>query len=259
MTKSPVLPSYRLLFTALKETSCSYFPVLKQAWLPILFLHLSSAALSQYFEYSAYILRIRGREDILLISLTAALELITTTLFSTLWILLIATAARSLHPHTPTEHEEPQPSPPFFRLVTRHLNQLLIEQLRGVAAVIWRIPLLILPALFEFVRLLLIPFVVIFDRRYSEGKIDALQTSRELARGRWLLLALTLLVHALASHFIEELIFGPRSQWAWESPTSFALTTLLTLFIEVFSALFFFAIYRQISLSASSSGEALNE
>lgn len=60
------------------------------------------------------------------------------------------------------------------------LNQTLIESVRALSAVIIRVPLFIVPAVFEWFRLLPVPFVVLFDSSYAQGRSDALEASRSL-------------------------------------------------------------------------------
>lgn len=60
----------------------------------------------------------------------------------------------------------------------RALNLSLIESVRALSAIILRVPFFVVPAVFEWLRMIPIPFVVLFDSAYSRGEIDALAASR---------------------------------------------------------------------------------
>ncbi len=103
---------------------------------------------------------------------------------------------------------------------------LLIESLRSLAATLWRVPLLILPALWEFIRLTPVPYVVMFDKSYRRGEIDVLKASRAFfARHRLFVLGLLLLM-MLNAVVIE--FFEPKMDLApiWETPFDFLLPLL---------------------------------
>ncbi|MBK9322987.1 MAG: hypothetical protein IPM97_08615 [Bdellovibrionaceae bacterium] len=81
------------------------------------------------------------------------------------------------------------------------LNLLLIETVRSLSAIIVRLPLLLLPALAEWYRLLSIPFVVLFDQSYRSGNIDALKASRRFTREHYKLVLLASLAMAVPTVF----------------------------------------------------------
>jgi hypothetical protein len=73
----------------------------------------------------------------------------------------------------------------------RSFELIIIETLRSFAAILFRIPLLVLPAVYEWLRLLPVPYLVLLDRRYRAGERDALTEARCLFAGhRWLILSL---------------------------------------------------------------------
>ena len=106
----------------------------------------------------------------------------------------------------------------------RTINQLLIENIRALAAILYRVPLFIFPALAEFVRLAFVSYTVIFDPEYWHGRVDALKRSRELTRGNFWVLGLALSFTGPGWTFIKWLIFSDDMN-LFENP-------LLTIFAE---------------------------
>lgn len=73
------------------------------------------------------------------------------------------------------------------------INLIAIENTRSLSACIFRIPLLIVPAIVEWFRLMPIPYIVLLDQHYNLGKVDALKASRRFfSANKLLVLALTL-------------------------------------------------------------------
>lgn len=88
--------------------------------------------------------------------------------------------------------------------IFRTLELLVIETLRVIAASLIRVPLLLLPAVFEWIRLTPTPFIVLFDPAYAHGETDAIQSARRYFRQHYprvlalLLPALILMLAELA-------------------------------------------------------------
>lgn len=124
---------------------------------------------------------------------------------------------------------------------TAHLiNQLAIENTRSLAACIIRIPLFIVPAVLEWVRLLPISYVVLLDADYMNGKVDALRASRRFfSSHKTFVLLLTL---PLMFGFILELFLTDSpidSLPIWSAPLqhigSIAIIACIRLAIDGFS------------------------
>ncbi len=77
------------------------------------------------------------------------------------------------------------PRSPLSRM--RRMNLLIIESTRAMASVMFRIPLLVLPALLQWVRLAPLPYLILLSPDYEGGKIDALKLSSQFASQRRLL------------------------------------------------------------------------
>lgn len=220
------------LIGALKETVRSIARVPTMTWLPLLVLHLADVGTHQYFTYASELIRSRGREDLLLIAATASLEVLFNLIWTALWLITVVDAIGTA----------PEPV-----RITRHLNPLLIEQIRALASVFWRLPLLIVPAIARYVRLSLVPFVVLCDPRYAQGGIDALENSRGLSRGHFFLLTLALSTNAIVPEVVRRLAQGDRSELFWLNPWGVGLGAALTFPLNIVTTVFMCGLYRQFS------------
>lgn len=103
----------------------------------------------------------------------------------------------------------------FFRTA----ELIIIETLRGIAASMLRLPLLIIPGIFEWIRLTPIPYIVLFDRGYQDGKKDALRAARIFFAGHKARVLLLLIPVAVI--FIVELAGETSAKDAipiWDAP-----------------------------------------
>lgn len=125
-------------------------------------------------------------------------------------------------------------------------NQLLIENIRAVAAMIWRIPFLIVPALVEYVRLTFVSHIVLLDPKYQRGEVDALQRSRDLVKGRFLMILVLMIILSLIPLVSAQLMQGGDIQWPWEHPLSFLLKTAFLLFMHLVFEIFLVALFLRI-------------
>ncbi len=239
--ETPQPPALRLLADALRGTAKLFGPVIAHAWPRLLFLHAIQLGASQFFSFAMDFIRLSGREDLGLIALIAASELIFSLLWSAAWILAVATVAHE------TLRAHAAPGPGYGEEMVKHFNQIVIEQTRSMAAILWRAPLLIIPALVQYVRLTFVPLIVIFDPHYSMGQVDALKRSRELTRGYFLLLALLVVFSTLVPWTVEELTQGSGGPWIWENPLGVLVSSALTLPINVAISLLLYFVFRGIN------------
>jgi hypothetical protein len=113
------------------------------------------------------------------------------------------------------------PSSPSFhkQSALSVINLIAIENTRSLAACIYRIPLLVIPAVVEWFRLLPVPYIVLLDPDYSLGKIDALKASRQFfSSNKLFVFALTI---PLIIGFAAELLISDSpidSLAVWEAP-----------------------------------------
>lgn len=221
-----------------RESLRLIIPTLKKAALPLISLHLASVLAYQYFDFAITTFMSRGREDLLFMSLIAGLQLLFSLLWSAAWVLVISSVA--------SEQTSAEPShPPLSRRFADHFNQLVIEQVRVLAGVIWRLPLLILPAVLFYIRMLLVPYIVIFDPSYQKGRVDALAESRQLSRGHLFLFSALLFASYLLPSLSEDLVFGEGSRSVMNNPLSVAIAAIVTFFIQVWLGIFLFSVARR--------------
>lgn len=216
---------------------------------PLLFaLHLIEAGTGQFFTYATEYLRDTGREDILFIATIALLEMVVTMLWSAAWLIAIAGPVASLW----RGEIQLAPSHRYARAFIQHFNQILIEQVRALAAVLWRVPLLLIPASNEYIRLSFVPLVVVFDSAYSEGGVDALQESRRLAKGNFWKLSFVVLLAVLAPWMVQSLAQSEGSELIWENPIGVSIGWLATFFVNLFATVYLCAFYYEIRARKSS-------
>ena len=226
--------SLAIAIAAGRDALSLYLKVFRVAWYWLIPLHLIDAGSNQLFSVLTERLQAMGREDFLSLAGIAFVELIFTMIWSAAWILVLTVSAQFASNSRP----ESSPSRPFA--------QVLIEEIRVLASILWRLPLLLFPALFQYVRMAFVPFIVILDPAYARGEVDALKKSQRLSRGRFWLLALTILVSLALPWFLDELAQGENSS-IWVEPLKGAASTTVTLFINVATGLFLFSLYRRVA------------
>jgi hypothetical protein len=240
--------STSIAFDALRRTAQLYGRVLRAGWLRLITLHNLFVAIAQILQYATDLVRESAREDITWIALIAIAEMIASLIWWSAWYVAVAE----------TTHAETYdlPPPPLFSSLGQHLNRLLIEQTRALARVLWWVPALILPAGFQYVRLSFVPFVVIFDRDYKHGRVDALEKSSRLSRGRFWLLALTVLVSFAIPAVFEEVAQGSGGSSILSNPFGVSLGAVLTLFINLATSMFLYLVFEGASHGLDTTNQA---
>ena len=232
-------PSTRALSDAAK-----LFPrVLQRALISLILIHLARSISSELFSFGSSYIQGRGREDLTLIIAAALVQFVFELFWGSLWSLTAIRATRDvLRGSNPSESATPASAQENFQL----LNQLLIENVRGLAAVLYRAPLLILPAVLELVRLVFVPEVVLLDPDYDAGRVDALTRSRELTRGHWTALIATGLINLALSTLVTEMAQGSIEGWMWLRPHLFLLAVTITFFITLGYEIFLVQFYMRL-------------
>jgi hypothetical protein len=242
MTGEHSLSAFKLTWLSVKDTAQFCGGVIARAWLALLVLHFISEVSDEVFTAASDRVLGSGKEDLAMIALVVFAQLIFSLLWSAVWTLILAVSAIDT-----LEKRIPRP---FTEICSHYLNPVLIESTRSLASIVFRVPLLILPAAIEYIRLLFVPYVVVFDSAYNLGKVDALESSRRLTKGRWILLVAVLVVSLGLPEFVHSFTQSEISPWFWDNPLSFAITAGLTLFINVFAGLFLFALFRRIFMTS---------
>jgi hypothetical protein len=84
----------------------------------------------------------------------------------------------------------------------RHLRDLVIESLRGLGRIAVGL-LLIVPGIKRLVQYYLIPYIVMFDPDYQDGKIDVLIEAEKLLKGHFLKFASLLLLTQIVIFVVQ--------------------------------------------------------
>jgi hypothetical protein len=131
----------------------------------------------------------------------------------------------------------------------KNLGFLMKEQLRAWGQVMLWSLLLILPGIYKFIQLMLVPFVVCLDPAYSQGKADALQTAKRLSQGQRLKLLGLLALFAVVFPVLITLADEHRS--FFRTPMSALLICFVEMLINLSFALLLWTIFRRSSHAQS--------
>lgn len=234
--------STKLMARSLRETLREFIAVIKNSWGFLAGLTLAQGLANQVFSFALDSLRESGREDLALIAFFAVAQLIFSLAWGAIWLVAVVRA----------EQQARNPQMIQVHSIWRDFNTLMIEEVRILAAVLWRLPLLVIPSLTEYVRLTFVPYIVVLDPEYRRGQRDALAASRALSRGHFWLLSFTLLVSIVLPWIFEELARGDGGMMIWENPVGVPLGWVLTLLINLVTSLFLLKLFRGIFPKVSS-------
>lgn len=220
-----------------------FLPVLKISLPVFIGLQVARTMGDEYFTYAMDFVSKTGREDLTLLVTLVTFNMIFNLAWTTLWVMTVTEGAVAV--------SEGRPTKSLGQLLAAHWNQLLIEQIRALAAILFRLPLLIVPALVAYIRLAFVPLTVLLDPAYARGEVEALRESRNMAKGRFLLLTFWSLASLLIPYLFDSIFGDSQSQFAWENPLGALLSAGVGLSVNLASLLFLFALYRQISVRKS--------
>lgn len=227
-------------------------PVAKKgapALLGLFFLHL---LISQYDGLAATVIRERGREDVSLIAMTAMITVILQALWSAAMVLVTSLVAATVADSRmasgdASEHSALSSGFELGELFLERYPRLVIEGLRAMAAVIFRLPLLILPAMIEWVRLSLVQYVVILNPAYTRGEVDALMESRRLTQGRFWFLSSVYSVGPTFLLILYAFSGGESELLIWKKPIATLLIEAARFAIEFYAALLLYLTFQEIT------------
>lgn len=127
----------------------------------------------------------------------------------------------------------------YSEILARSFPQLIIENMRSWgSAMTWGL-LLILPGFIRFFQLYFVPFIVMMDKDYAEGKIDALKSSHRKTNQVWLSLSVVV--------FIFDFLLPLITHGAFDEYRSLSKTPLPAVML-ILSDLIFFILSVQICL-----------
>lgn len=123
-----------------------------------------------------------------------------------------------------------------------HLEQGLIESLRGfLKAVKWGF-LLIIPGLIKAIRFQFVNFIVCTNKDYTIGKVDALETSERLTKKHlWGLIFLFILFGSLTLSTSSSYLF-------FQKPLLVGFTESLSLILITFEITYMFYVFQELNI-----------
>ncbi|ASD63899.1 hypothetical protein [Bdellovibrio bacteriovorus] len=125
----------------------------------------------------------------------------------------------------------------------KNLNQMYIETLRAWGKTLQWTLLLILPGIWKYVELSMVPFVVTSSPQYDEGKVDALKGSALIVRRRWfVILAILILFHLFIPGVLTTVFDAYRL--IWKTPLQSLLLSALDTYLLLVSTHILFNIFR---------------
>jgi hypothetical protein len=123
-------------------------------------------------------------------------------------------------------------------------NRVAIELVRAVSAILYRVPILVLPAIVEMARLSFVPFLATFDPAYHRGQTDALAASRRLFSQNALFVILAVLLF-VPGWMVAESLLLPASLPFFEAPIQALLLSAFSLLgTACLSAVMVFLLFR---------------
>lgn len=127
--------------------------------------------------------------------------------------------------------------------IQKYLNQMFIETLRTWGkTLLWSL-LLILPGIWKYLELSLVPLVVAFSKSYDEGRVDALKLSSQIFRRRWIKIsALFLFFHIFAPLLLS--VFFDAYRLIWKTPLSSLVLSALDTYLLLISTHLLFNIFK---------------
>lgn len=215
--------------------------VLRRSGFALVCLHFAKEMSLQLLNYAGAQVQASGREDMPTLVGLVAMNFFFEILWGAVWSFVLISATRA------ALRQEPLWSARSWR----DLNQLLIEGVRSMAAVIYRLPFLVAPGLIELLRLLFVPHVVLLEPEYSRGRVDALKRSRQAVKMKWFLLLVVTLVSLGLSQAVELAMPQGESptdpQWFWQSPGLFLMSAILTLAINLVYEIYLVAVFLRVN------------
>jgi fumarate reductase subunit C len=191
----------KIFFDSLK-TSYSYLPRLVTSsmvvWIPIALI----SGLTTLFVDSVMAAGGQDSSSVAMFSLLIAVPV-------ELVVSLIVLAVVSIRMN---DWMQGQPDSQPFAMLQKYVKPLTIENLRALAKMLLWSLLLLLPGLYQLIKLSFVSFVVLFDPKYHSGQVDALAESGRLTRGLKRYLCLIFVASFLIEMFGEwfkKLPIGP--------------------------------------------------
>ena len=213
--------------------------VIKRSGALLALLYFAREASLQLLNYFGVLLQASGREEMATLVGLAALNFFFEILGSAIWSFVLISATRA------ALRQELL----WSKRSVRDFNQLLIEGVRSMAQIFWRLPFAVIPGVVELLRLLFVPHVVLLEPLYERGQIDALARSRQAVKAKWLLiLVITLVSLALSAGVDAVAQAGNDTPYFWQEPARFFLSAVLTLAISLVYEVYLVAVFLRVNI-----------
>jgi hypothetical protein len=132
--------------------------------------------------------------------------------------------------------------------LSQNLKYVFVEFCRMLVRIILFGVLLIVPGFIQWIKLTFAPFVAQFDEEYKRGKVDALERSRELVKGRFFPFSGVLLL-ALFLSIVPSFWLGATE--LFEKPVLFTMLFFFSMVFELYASIVVYCAYRRLSAQST--------
>jgi hypothetical protein len=212
--------------------------VLRRFWPWLVGLGIISIALDEYTFEMQKLMDQFDSPPMVLLGALLGISLLWEVLSGILVIILASIGAR--------DALRSQPPTSIWEISRVTLKPLTIESLRAMGkALLWSF-LLIVPGLIKYIRFTFVPYIVLFEQDYRDGKVDALERSEVLVSGHTWALALIIAVYFMAIGIFYASIQGLQNSFL-ENPIGTIVAQCFFQIMSLYFAIFLFAIYESLN------------
>lgn len=159
------------ILLAIKKANRNFLPLLQAHFLELFSIFLFCELFDQFFKATSQLATSQGIQN-----LPALFGRLTVSLLS----LVLLTHWVPLRTY---QYEKLWGPENLFNFAARHLKNFSLESFRALGMTLLFSLLLILPGFWKYLQFILVPYVVLCDPEYTNGKVDALQESKKLMTG----------------------------------------------------------------------------
>jgi hypothetical protein len=228
------------LLTELKFSLLDAKQIAGRIVLALVLLSITALVIDQFGAFSNKIISEVKMENLTVVATLLLVSFALESVWFVAWSLVISVATQD-HLDRRSGHSD------IIQLLRLKISPLIIENTRSAAAILIRVPLLIIPAVIEFVRLSFVSNIVVFDLAYAQGEVDALQKSRQLCQGLIGKLA-TLIGLRFALSLLTTVTLQRENSYIWEQPLSVLTSVSVNLVLDfIFCVLLYRVFHKRFS------------
>jgi hypothetical protein len=127
--------------------------------------------------------------------------------------------------------------------IKKHFYQVFLEYIRCVLPILLKTLLLIVPGIIEYLRLAFVGLIVLFDKEYAQGNVDALEASRKWTNGHKVNILIIYLIYFALAIITNSLIASIVPPGAMNHFLVYTATFFIDIFTFLFLGAYFFAIF----------------